>query len=41
MVWFPYTSAHLPSAESEVVIPTGHGGFAHPDAAAELKRILK
>jgi hypothetical protein len=37
----PYTSAHLPSAESEVVVPTGHGGFTHPDAVAELKRILK
>jgi pimeloyl-ACP methyl ester carboxylesterase len=37
----PYSSAHLPSAESEVVVPAGHGGFAHPDAVAELKRILK
>ena len=37
----PYSSSHLPSAESEVVVPTGHGGFADPRAVAELKRILK
>ena len=37
----PYSSAHFPSAESELVVPTGHGGFTHPDAVAELKRILK
>ncbi len=37
----PYTSAHLPIAESELVVPAGHGGFDHPQAVAELKRILK
>jgi pimeloyl-ACP methyl ester carboxylesterase len=37
----PYTSAHLPIAESELVVPAGHGGFGHPQAVAELKRILK
>jgi pimeloyl-ACP methyl ester carboxylesterase len=37
----PYSSAHFPSAESQLVVPTGHGGFTHPDAVAELKRILK
>jgi hypothetical protein len=37
----PYASAHLPSAESELIVPTGHGGFAHPIAVAELKRILR
>ena len=37
----PYSSTHFPAAESEVVVPTGHGGFTHPDAVAELKRILK
>lgn len=37
----PYWSAHLPSAESEVVVPTGHGGFAHPLAVQELIRILR
>lgn len=36
----PYWSAHLPSAASEVVVPTGHGGFAHPLAVQELIRIL-
>ena len=37
----PYSSARLESAASEVVVPTGHGGFAHPRAVEELKRILK
>jgi pimeloyl-ACP methyl ester carboxylesterase len=37
----PYLSAHLPSAESELVVPTGHGGIAHPETVAELKRIIR
>jgi pimeloyl-ACP methyl ester carboxylesterase len=37
----PYRSAHLPAAVSEVVVPTGHGGFDHPKSIAELKRILR
>lgn len=37
----PYRSAHLDFAESELTVPTGHGGFAHPQAADELKRILR
>jgi hypothetical protein len=37
----PYSSAHLNFAESELLIPTGHGGFAHPKAVAEIARILK
>ncbi len=37
----PYTSSHIPSAESELVVPTGHGGFAHPQSVAELKRIIR
>ena len=37
----PYLSAHLPSAESELVVPTGHGGFAHPKSVTELKRIIR
>jgi hypothetical protein len=37
----PYTSAHLEFAESELVVPTGHGGFAHPQSVAELKRIIR
>jgi pimeloyl-ACP methyl ester carboxylesterase len=35
-----YSSAHLYFAESEIAVPTGHGGFAHPLAVAELRRIL-
>ncbi len=37
----PYSSSHLNFAESELVIPAGHGGFAHPKAIAEIARILK
>jgi pimeloyl-ACP methyl ester carboxylesterase len=37
----PYTSAHLPDAVSEVVVPAGHGGFSHPLAIQEIKRILE
>ena len=37
----PYASAHLVSAESELVVPTGHGGIGHPQAIAELKRIIR
>ena len=37
----PYSSAHLPSAVSEVVVPAGHGGFDHPQSIDELKRILR
>jgi pimeloyl-ACP methyl ester carboxylesterase len=36
-----YSSSHLDFAESELLIPTGHGGFAHPKAIAEIARILK
>ncbi len=36
----PYSSAHIDTAESEVVVPAGHGGIAHPLAIAELRRIL-
>jgi pimeloyl-ACP methyl ester carboxylesterase len=36
----PYTSAHLDSALSEVVVPGGHGSFVHPKALNELERIL-
>lgn len=35
-----YASAHLYFAESEIAVPTGHGGFAHPLAIQELRRIL-
>lgn len=36
----PYRSAHLPVAASELVVPTGHSGFAHPEAVKELRRII-
>jgi hypothetical protein len=36
----PVRSARLPVAESELIVPTGHGGFHHPDAVAEIKRII-
>jgi hypothetical protein len=36
-----YSSSHLDFAESELMIPTGRGGFAHPKAIAEIARILK
>lgn len=37
----PYWSAHLESASSELVVPTGHGSFRHPDAVKEVIRILE
>lgn len=36
----PVRSARVESAESELVVPTGHGGFTHPDAVAEIRRII-
>ena len=36
-----YESSHLDFAESELIIPAGHGGFAHPNAIVEIARILK
>lgn len=36
----PYTSSHLPTAESELVVPAGHGAFRHPAAKAEILRLL-
>ena len=35
-----YRSAHLDSAESELVVRAGHSGVGHPDTIAELRRIL-
>jgi pimeloyl-ACP methyl ester carboxylesterase len=37
----PYTSSHLDFADSELIVPAGHGAFRHPDAMAEIARILK
>lgn len=36
----PYSSAHLASAESQVIVPAGHGAFRHPMAITEMRRIL-
>ena len=37
----PYTSAHLSTAESELVVPSDHGSFRHPAALSEMRRILR
>ena len=37
----PYSSAHLATAESELIVPAGHGAFNHPKAIAEINRILR
>ncbi len=36
----PYWSSHLEGAASEIVVKSGHGVHKHPQAIAELKRIL-
>jgi pimeloyl-ACP methyl ester carboxylesterase len=36
----PYSSAHLGSAQTEAIVPGGHGSFSHPKAVRELERIL-
>lgn len=37
----PYWSSHLESAASEKIVPSGHGAQEHPEAIAELRRILR
>ena len=37
----PYWSAHLASAQSELIVPSDHGAYDDPESIAELKRILK
>ncbi len=37
----PYWSSHMDTAESELIIPSGHGVHQHPQAIAEVERILK
>jgi pimeloyl-ACP methyl ester carboxylesterase len=37
----PYRSAHLDSAQSEKIIPYGHGGYQSPESIDELLRILR
>lgn len=36
-----YWSSHQPGAASELIVPTDHSSYKHPDAIAELKRILR
>lgn len=36
-----YWSSHLDSAETEVIVPGGHGSFTHPEAIREIARILR
>jgi hypothetical protein len=35
-----YWSSHLPGAQSELIVPTGHDAHLHPDTVADLRRIL-
>jgi pimeloyl-ACP methyl ester carboxylesterase len=37
----PYWSSHLATAQSELVVPTGHGAMNSPLAIAEIQRILR
>ena len=37
----PYYSAHLPTAVSEKIVPADHGAHEHPEAVAEIRRILR
>ena len=37
----PYRSSHLKNAVSELIVPANHGAFRHPDALAEVLRILR
>jgi len=36
-----YWSSHLPTAQSELIVPTGHDAQAHPKSEQEIFRILK
>lgn len=36
-----YWSSHLDSAQSELILPDGHGAYGDPKAIEEMKRILK
>ena len=37
----PYWSSHMETAESELIVPSGHGAHRSPQAIAEVERILK
>lgn len=36
----PYWSSHLEGAESELIVPSGHGAHQNPQAIEEVRRIL-
>ena len=36
----PYSSSHLEGAQSELIVPSGHGAHRDPAAIKELNRIL-
>jgi pimeloyl-ACP methyl ester carboxylesterase len=36
----PYWSSYLPNAQSELIVPSGHGAHQNPQAIAEVRRIL-
>ncbi len=36
----PYSSSHLKSAQSEIIVPDNHGAYDHPQAIREMRRIL-
>jgi pimeloyl-ACP methyl ester carboxylesterase len=36
-----YLSSHQPGAASELIVPTPHASYNHPDTIAEVKRILR
>lgn len=35
-----YQSSHIQGASSEVIVPAGHDAYSHPQAVAEVRRIL-
>jgi hypothetical protein len=37
----PYWSSHMDTAESELIVPSGHDAHQNPQAIAEVERILK
>ena len=37
----PYWSSHMPTAESEKIVPSGHSAHQHPESFTEVKRILR
>jgi hypothetical protein len=36
----PYWSSHLPGAQSEKIVPSGHGANENPEGIEEIRRIL-